>query len=235
MGKKTNNTNYRSAGDSGRDSVMMFGVLITGIFVFMTFRIDRGAQNEARQTSERVAREVVVGIAREAAGKAAEGMVDESRESIANFSSAIVEVLRRWAEESDLEDLADRINRLARTDLELILQAQPPQDTTNLEVDSDSERRVVGEGDSPVWFRFDVMTGGMYRIMTRELSNFDPVIYLYFMQGESLRFLSYDDDSGEGILDSRLEVELTPGAHYIAVRDFDGDGGEFSISVVLDE
>ena len=41
----------------GTTDIMFFSVLITGIFIFMTFRIDRGAKHEAREVARQVAEE----------------------------------------------------------------------------------------------------------------------------------------------------------------------------------
>ena len=52
----------------------LFGVLITGLFVFMAFRIDRGAKWEAQQVAEKAAKGVVKkarSTARKRAGKVA--------------------------------------------------------------------------------------------------------------------------------------------------------------------
>ena len=51
----------------------LFGVLITGIFVFMAFRIDRGAKSEAQQVAEEVAKET----AEETAKRATEAVAAE--------------------------------------------------------------------------------------------------------------------------------------------------------------
>lgn len=234
LARKTD-TSYRSAGDSGREFVMMFGVLITGIFIFMTFRIDRGAQSEARRTAEEVAERVAERVVERVAGEAADQVAEESEKAIANLGSAIFGTLIQGGEESDRLDHLGSLDSLERTDIGLFLQVQPPQDATDLEVGSEPERHVVGEGDPPVWFRFDVTTAGMYRVAVRDFYgdlSFDPVIYLYSIEDGSLSFVSYDDDSGGG-LDSRLDAELIPGAHYVAVREFNGSGGDFSIEVVL--
>ena len=42
----------------------IFGILITGVFVFMTFRIDRGAVREARLTAEREANKILGRVAK---------------------------------------------------------------------------------------------------------------------------------------------------------------------------
>ena len=83
-------------GDGGFAAVIaaIFGILITGVFIFMTFRIDRGAITEARSEAHRTAKEEadlileetrnqadeVLSEASEILGKAKKlvGMVDES-------------------------------------------------------------------------------------------------------------------------------------------------------------
>lgn len=70
----------------------LFGVLITGLFVFMAFRIDRGARWEAQQVAEREverAAKAARGTARKRAGKVAaakarEVAVEEARKVAAD-------------------------------------------------------------------------------------------------------------------------------------------------------
>ena len=49
--------------------IALFGVLMTGIFVFMTFRIDRGARHEAKSQAEFTAGEVARNVAETEAQK----------------------------------------------------------------------------------------------------------------------------------------------------------------------
>lgn len=45
--------------------ITLFGILITGIFLFMTFRIEHGAKIEAREEAREEARDVAKGVAEE--------------------------------------------------------------------------------------------------------------------------------------------------------------------------
>lgn len=74
-----------NGGDGGRwDTAFftvfigLFGVLITGLFVFMAFRIDRGARWEAQRVAEKVAEKVA-----ERAAEEAERTVRERAEKVA--------------------------------------------------------------------------------------------------------------------------------------------------------
>lgn len=69
--------------------IAMFGILMTGIFVFMALRIDRGAQVEARKVARKVARKE----ARKAARKEVDGVIAEAQDrvgsAIATFDTAV--------------------------------------------------------------------------------------------------------------------------------------------------
>ena len=92
----------------------LFGVLITGLFVFMAFRIDRGAKWEAQQVAEKAAKGVVKkarSTARKRAGKvaakkAAEVAVEKAAEVAAKKAAEV-------AAEAALEATAEKFEQLA--------------------------------------------------------------------------------------------------------------------------
>ena len=65
----------RSSSDSSGGTlaaITLFGVLISGVFIFMTFRIDRGAKTEAREEANRIAKLISTEIAERGAASAKE-------------------------------------------------------------------------------------------------------------------------------------------------------------------
>ena len=56
--------------------IAMFGILMTGIFVFMTLRIDRGARAEARAEAQQAVEETLAGVRSEAAAAASNARKD---------------------------------------------------------------------------------------------------------------------------------------------------------------
>lgn len=70
--------------------IAMFGILMTGIFVFMALRIDRGAQVEARKVARKVARKE----ARKAARKEVDGASAEVHERVDAEIAKVEEAVR---------------------------------------------------------------------------------------------------------------------------------------------
>ena len=78
--------------------IALFGVLITGLFVFMTARIDRGARSEARVVAQEVAQKAITD-ARLEARTIAERIAREEAERTAREEARTIaeeEVNRRW-------------------------------------------------------------------------------------------------------------------------------------------
>ena len=84
----------------------LFGVLITGLFVFMAFRIDRGAKWEAQQVAKKAAKGVVK-KARSTARKRAGKVAAEKAAKVAAKRAAEV------AAEAALEATAEKFEQLA--------------------------------------------------------------------------------------------------------------------------
>ncbi len=66
----------------------IFGILITGVFVFMTFRIDRGAVIEARSTALREAGKVTESARTEARRAAEQAIVEKKAEMLREAGQA---------------------------------------------------------------------------------------------------------------------------------------------------
>lgn len=100
----------------------LFGVLITGLFVFMAFRIDRGAKWEAQQVAKKAAKGVVKkarSTARKRAGKvaaekAAKVAAEEAAEVAAKEAAEVAaEKAAEVAAEAALEATAEKFEQLA--------------------------------------------------------------------------------------------------------------------------
>ena len=106
-----------NGGDGGRwDTAFftvfigLFGVLITGLFVFMAFRIDRGARWEAQQVAEKVAKRaarIAAKEARSAARKRADKVAAERADKVAT------ERADKVAAEKAEEVAAERADKVA--------------------------------------------------------------------------------------------------------------------------
>ena len=89
----------------------LFGVLITGLFVFMAFRIDRGAKSEAQRVAEKVAEKVA-----ERAAEDAERIVRERAEEVAKEVAAeAAEKVATRAEKEAIAKVDDAAKRVEET------------------------------------------------------------------------------------------------------------------------
>lgn len=91
--------------------VTLFGVLITGLFVFMTFRIDRGARYEAQA----VAQEAITEARREAREAAERIAVEEARKiAVEEARKIAVEEARKIAEEKARAIAREEAEKIAK-------------------------------------------------------------------------------------------------------------------------
>ena len=148
-------------------SIALFGVLITGVFVITTFRVDTGARQIAMQAAD----EGVNEIAEQIVGQLAERVLRESRNEI------LGEAVIRAEDAIHTED-------------------DTPQDAENqlmvgypltISVDPDTETR----------FDLLVEQEGTYRIDAKGLEGFDPFLYVYSITPEGPQLERVDDDGGE--------------------------------------
>lgn len=79
-------------------------------------------------------------------------------------------------------------------------------------------------------FRLEVEVGGNYTIQAEGIGGFDPFIYVYETEGNTLTLIDVDDDGGDGV-DARLQLELDPGDYYVEVEGFAGRAGECEVLV----
>ena len=92
-----------SGAEGGFVSVIaaIFGILITGVFVFMTFRIDRGARIEARATAEKEVERRLGNVEKDAVAAARRVLsaeLAETKNASERFSVTIANKLRTETE-----------------------------------------------------------------------------------------------------------------------------------------
>ena len=236
----------RMSSAQGRHAIMLFGTLMAGIFIFMTFRIDRGAEMEAgriaegvaeriaegvaRDMARDVARDVAEGVARDMARDVAEGVArDMARDVAEGVARDVAEGVARDAARGVARDVARDAAGQIQTTFDLMAQVDLPGNVSTLRVDSSQDLSI--QRDEVEWFMFEVEERGEYQITVNSIGVSDPVICLYAQEGNSLRLLTRDDDSGVRFLDSYLSVELDSGFYYISVVEFSGADGRFVIEL----
>lgn len=98
--------------------IPLFGLLVTGIFVFMTFRIDRGARQEAREAAIEYVETTARDAARNEARNAARG---PARDAARETARAIAETVARETASSTATSVAeDVVNSAVRDTAERI-------------------------------------------------------------------------------------------------------------------
>lgn len=98
----------------------LFGVLITGLFVFMAFRIDRGAKLEAQRAAMEAAQRAAKG-ARSAARKRAEKVAAKMAQEVA--AECAKKVATEWAEEAAVrakEAAIERAQEVAENEVQKV-------------------------------------------------------------------------------------------------------------------
>ncbi len=79
------------------------------------------------------------------------------------------------------------------------------------------------------WWRFQTQSNTDYVIETTSTSNVDTVMSLY--RESSMEFVDFDDDGGED-LGSRISFSGNGDSFLIQVESYDGETGDFSLSVM---
>ena len=90
-----------------------FGVLITGVFVFMTFRIDRGAVIEARRTAQKEADRLLQDAKKDAVTAAREA-IEGDKQKILKHAKAKASELANGAQETAMKHAEVRANELVQ-------------------------------------------------------------------------------------------------------------------------
>ena len=102
--------------------IALFGVLITGLFVFMTFRIDRGARYEAQAVAQKAitqAREEARKAAKEEARKTAE---EEARKVARDEVKNIAEKEAGKVAKEEVKNIAkEEVKNIAEEQFKLLL------------------------------------------------------------------------------------------------------------------
>lgn len=92
--------------------VALTSVTISGTFIFMTFRIDRGTKQKAREVAENVAGKVADAAARKVADKVAKRVSEKMAEKTAKDLRGDVDLMKKEMERR-LRDLPDRVSDAA--------------------------------------------------------------------------------------------------------------------------
>ena len=241
-------------------SIALFGILITGVFVITSFRIDIGSEAIAQQAAAEVARTTAVATARETARETAETTARETaRETAETTARETAETTARETAETTARETAETT---ARETAEATAREALPEITEDLReeitrvavltssevggirddlqgVIATAEPLLVGEPRtvevsvvSTLAFRLDIDEAGSYRIEATGIDGFDPALLLTQIpqDGSELSLLDLNDDGGSGF-DARLDVDLDAERYYVVVVPAVGGTGQCELLV----
>ena len=214
-------------------TIALFGILITGVFVITTFRVDESARQVASAAADQALSDEILNERIDAQLPAA---ID--KELIAVLPETV-----RAALDGPLEELLPVVVH------ELIVRVQ--NDAIAMAVARSVSARAAELGDLPVaaelrgefsqrvqvpfggesWLSFTLRTEGTYSIRTESSDRFDPFIYVYEASGGSLRLMRVDDNGGNDF-NARLDLELRANVtYYIQVQGNTGSSGGCNVVV----
>ena len=219
-------------------TISLFGILITGVFVITTFRVD----DSARQIATEAAGEQLAAILPRQVSK---GLDEQLPPAIAErLDNVLPEIVERAAEESVANLVPVLFSQAFYDQLNSAVSATVIRFVSAMEAEQGAvpvaaERR--GEFSQPVqvplggesWLTFTVRTEGTYSIRAESGDGFDPFIFVYELSGAgALRLTRVDDNGGNGF-DSRLDMDLNANVvYYIQVQGNNGSAGECTVSVL---
>ena len=202
-------------------SVALFGVLITGVFVFMSLQITSSARDVARLQGE------VAGTSAgtSAANTAAPNIVAQAVEQAVKQAMADMLDREREAARGNFgNQLEYTRTRRSFDDATVVLPGNPQR----IDFDYGESRR----------FRLDA-SAGSYRIDVVAVTEFfDPVVYLYRHgtvpasdPDAPIEALDSNDDVEPGNLNSRIDMQIEDGwTYYIEVSELVGEPGEATVT-----
>lgn len=187
-------------------TIALFGILIAGLFVFMSFRVDR----EAQQAAERVAEKAAVQSAERVAEQAANEFMDQAAKRVQQLAAGLATGSMQLAPE--------------QIDSTLI-----PGSSVTLSV---AEGRTWVEFQPSTSKRYNIQAVSL----ESDVGSIDPIIYLYareqFEEPAIMRFLVQNDDINDDNLNAQLEMDLEEdGIYYLGVESWFGARGEVEVSV----
>ncbi len=185
--------------------IALFGILITGVFVFMTLQInttaERAAQFAAQSTAANVAR------------------TQADRE------------IARILEEEWPARLDDAVRSAVRH-LNTLTVLGEYEDAQQISVGSSATEMIEAESRGLFFFSIDSNLEGTYEITAVGRDDFDPEISLFQMIDDVPRNIDFDDDS-LGDSNSLITRALSAGQYYVEVTEWYGESGTFTLTIRL--
>ena len=241
-------------------SVGLFGILITGVFVFMTLRIDSGAQLAAEEAATIVARtetqrvrqdleqalsEDIKVIAAQIATRVATEEMEAIEEIVVDIATEVARQTAVARVESVAGELATVEDRVSDVQAQEEHRRRARDYERGVDFPQVSDAAPAGMGTSAGIlleryatrvFRLLVPTRATYSIEATS-DTLDLVLYVWGGGGDRpLRIIDSNDDRDGDVFDlnPQLEIPLDVGTYYIGVQAYDGEAGSFSMVIGVD-
>ena len=230
-------------------SVGLFGILITGVFVFMTLRIDSGARQAAQQIAAEVAAEARKQLAADVeedvgiiAAQVASRIANDEMDNIEQLAADIAADVARQTAISQVESVAGELDsvgdQVSAVDQQLDHQLRRENYERGTDYPDIDDAVPIGLV-ARLGMRIDRYETRLFRLLVPDQATYtieaqsdtlDLVLHLWAEGSERpLDLLSSNDDTDS--VNPRLEEDLRGGAYYIGVLEFSGSAGSFSLSI----
>ena len=219
-------------------SIALFGILISGVFVFMTLQInttaERAAATTAARTSADTARATAMEVARKQMDEIRPVLVLEAQKTARGLLNVVADAPTSEQHGAGAEDgrtCSDTAYRFISDSVDQDVVEQTERTTcTTLGAEKfpiGSPYQVTLQELETKRLCFEVEERANYRIEAISTRDGDPAVALYQWRGG---LVHGDDDGGEG-LNSCFEIELLPGAYLLEVEDVLGQADTHMLSV----
>lgn len=221
-------------------SIALFGILTSGIFVFMTLQINTTAERTALQEANRTATQYLDVLEPRLRQIAKDASIEEARKATYPALEILTDTFSGpqllGANEDPETVCSSTLYRPSQTpgsdDAGTQVTCQELGFSEPIVIDDDEREVTLLEGESKREC-FDGRVGDensplrTYRIEARGENGLDPIISLYRSNGSVLHI---DDDGGQG-LDSCFEVDLPADAYILEIREVLGNPGSHRVMV----
>ena len=211
-------------------TISLFGILITGVFVITTFRIDDGARQVATEAVEERLDEILPATVERRVQERLDEIVPETvaEQTLAATTDLLPVITGQLTDRLSNDAINEAVFRATwARQAEL---RRPPDTAAEITVGSDQSVEVSSQDG--YWLYFEAGSEGTYVIRADGIGGFDPFIYVYESSGSDTLKLVQSDDDGGGGRSARVDVDLSSdGTYYVQVQGFGGSRGECTVSV----
>ena len=183
-------------------TVALFGILISGIFLFMTLQINTSAERAAAVAAVRTAESEMRNLEPRIISTAQQTAQDTVKDQFSSFAQSL-----ERGQEIDIPEI--------EPDSEIVV---------DIQLDSIERRRLNVQDREP----YIISARGLTQSFDTELFLYE----VQSIGDETVLVLLDHNDDYLDTLDSRIEITLDPGNYLIDVREWSGSEGRAELSVI---